>query len=224
MPVTTEPTTGPPASDPAPATSAERIRPLARAFATARPLGRSELLDAPVRWPRPSRLQAPLELPAKRMASGMRALGLITVGELLEHLPSDSREARTLAALRTGEQATVAVQVRRITARAVRRRGMRPLVQATVFDPTATITATFFNQPWLLERYPPGTRLLLHGTADGRGGFRVSHHAVGGHGPGGGGAAAPPSGGAAPATAHQSPPGAPSPTTRPPTASPRRRS
>ena len=40
--------------------------------------------------------------------------------------------------------------------------------------------ATFFNQPWLVERYPPGTRLLLHGKADGRGGFRVSHHALGG--------------------------------------------
>jgi ATP-dependent DNA helicase RecG len=112
------------------------------------------------------------------MAAGMLALGLETVGDLLEHLPSDRREARTLAALRAGEQATVAVQVRRIAARAVRRRGMRPLVEATVFDATASVRATFFNQPWLVERYPPGTRLLLHGKADGRGGFGVGHHAL----------------------------------------------
>ena len=39
----------------------------------------------------------------------MRALGIETVGALLEHLPSDSREARTVAALRAVEQATVAV-------------------------------------------------------------------------------------------------------------------
>ncbi len=149
-----------------------------RAFASTRALSRTELIEAPVRWPRPSRLDAELELPARRMAAGMQALGLRTVGELLEHLPSDSREARTLAALRPGEQATVAVEVRTISARPVRRRGMRALVEATVFDATATMRATFFNQPWLAERYPPGTRLLLHGKADARGGLRVSHHAL----------------------------------------------
>ncbi len=157
----------------------ERIRPPARAFASTRGLTRDELIGAPVRWPRPSRLQAPLELPAKKMSAGMSTLGLHTVGDLLEHLPSDSREARTVAALRAGEQATVAVQVRAIRARPVRRRGMRPLVEATVFDATGTMRATFFNQPWLVERYPPGTRLLLHGKADARGGFNVSHHAPG---------------------------------------------
>ncbi len=46
---------------------------------------------------------------------------------------------------------------------------MRPLVQATVFDATGPMRATFFNQPWLVDRYPSGTRLLLHGKADGRG-------------------------------------------------------
>jgi len=160
-------------------TAPERIRPLARAFASTRGLTREELIGAPVRWPRPSRLRIPLELPAKKVAGGMSTLGLGTVGDLLEHLPSDSREARTVAALRSGEQATVAVQVRAISARPVRRRGMRPLVEATVFDATGTMRATFFNQPWLVERYPSGTRLLLHGKADARGGFSVSHHALG---------------------------------------------
>ena len=148
-----------------------------RRFASTAPLEREELIQAPVRWPRPSRLARPLELPSKKMAAGMRALGLETVADLLEHLPSDSREARTVAALRAGEAATVAVEVRAIGARAVRRRGMRPLVEATVRDATGTMRATFFNQPWLVERYPPGTRVLLHGKADARGGFSVSHHA-----------------------------------------------
>jgi ATP-dependent DNA helicase RecG len=161
-----------------PAGETERVRPPARAFASADGLTRQELIHAPVSWPRPSRLLTPLEPPAKKMAAGMRALGLLTVGDLLEHLPSDSREARTVGALRAGEQATVAVQVRAIAARSVRSRRMRPLVEATVFDATATMRATFFNQPWLVERYPPGTRLLLHGKADGRGGFGVSHHAL----------------------------------------------
>ncbi|MCW3028496.1 MAG: helicase RecG [Solirubrobacterales bacterium] len=155
----------------------ELTGPCARAFASAHSLTREELLAAPIRWPRPSRLQERLEPAGKRMAAGMEALGIGTVGELLEHLPSDSREARAIGALREGEQATVAVQVRAIGARAVRRRRMRPLVEATVFDASGTMRATFFNQPWLAERYPPGTRLLLHGKADDRQGFRVSHHA-----------------------------------------------
>jgi ATP-dependent DNA helicase RecG len=149
-----------------------------RGFASPTALSLEELTEAPVRWPRPSRLRAPLEpQAAKKLAGGLRALGLETVGDLLEHLPSDSREARSVAALRAGEQATVTVEVRRIASRSVRRRGMRPLVEATVFDATGSMRATFFNQPWLTERYPPGTRVLLHGKADGRGGFSVAHHA-----------------------------------------------
>jgi ATP-dependent DNA helicase RecG len=150
-----------------------------RAFAGERALSYEELLAARLHWPRPARLHEPLELPHGKLAEGMRALGLSTVGELLEHLPRDSRESRTIAELRPGEQATVAVQVRSIAARPVRRRGMRPLVEASVDDATGTMRATFFNQPWLVQRYPPGTSLLLHGKADARGRFRVSHHAAG---------------------------------------------
>jgi len=146
-------------------------------FAGTRELARAELLAAPVRWPRPSRLERALVLPGKRAVAGLRTLGLETVGDLLEHLPSDSREARTVAALGPGEQATVTVEVRSIASRPVRRRRMRPLVEAVVFDATGSMRATFFNQPWLVERYPPKTRLLLHGKSDGRGRFNVSHHA-----------------------------------------------
>jgi ATP-dependent DNA helicase RecG len=137
------------------------------------------MLGAPVRWPRASRLRAPLELKGAKTVEAMATLGLGSVGELLEHMPRDRREARTLAELRVGEQATVAVEVRSIAGRAVRRRGMRGLVEATVFDETGSMRATFFNQPWLVERYPSGTRLVLHGKADGGGRFKVSHHAVG---------------------------------------------
>src|ERR1035437_9386781 len=173
------PATNPDAPESAATMTIERPRELPVAFATTLGLTRAELLAAPVRWPRPSRLAAPLAPASKKMAAGMRALGLETVGDLLEHLPTDSRQARTVGALRDGEQATVAVEVRAIAARAVRRRGMRPLVAATVFDATGSMRATFFNQPWLVERYAPGTRVLLHGKPDARGGFRVSNHAAG---------------------------------------------
>ncbi|MFZ2113507.1 MAG: ATP-dependent DNA helicase RecG [Solirubrobacteraceae bacterium] len=148
-------------------------------FADVQPLTRAQMLAAPVRWPRPSRLAEPLDLPVGKTTDGMAALGIETVSDLLEHLPRDHREARMVAALREGEQATVAVQVRSIASRAVRKRGMRGLVEASVFDGSGSMRATFFNQPWLASRYPPGTRLVLHGKADRGGRFRVSHHAIG---------------------------------------------
>jgi ATP-dependent DNA helicase RecG len=151
-----------------------------RAFASERGLSREQMLRAPVRWPRPSRLDEPLDVPKGKLAEGLKTLGLTSVGALLEHLPRDSREARTVVALKTGEQATVAVQVRSIAARPVRRRGMKPLVEASVFDETGTMRVTFFNQPWLAQRYEPGTRLVLHGKTTERGTFNVAHHAIGG--------------------------------------------
>ncbi|HEY7965964.1 MAG TPA: ATP-dependent DNA helicase RecG [Solirubrobacteraceae bacterium] len=137
----------------------------------------AELLGASVRTPRPSRLSRPLALAPKAL-EGARALGLHDVGALLEHVPRARREARTVAALAPGETATVVVEVRSIASRSVRRRGMRPLVEATVADETGPMKATFFNQPWLVSRYRPGTRLVLHGKLEGRNRFRVSTHAT----------------------------------------------
>jgi ATP-dependent DNA helicase RecG len=59
----------------------------------------------------------------------------------------------------------------------VRRRGMRPLVEATVADASGTMQATFFAQPWLVRKYPAGTRLALHGKYEARNRFRVQGHA-----------------------------------------------
>ena len=73
-----------------------------------------------------------------------------------------------MAELVPGDSATVVVQVRSISSRSVRRRGMRPLVEATVADDSGAMKATFFNQPWLEQRYPVGTRLALHGKFEGR--------------------------------------------------------
>jgi ATP-dependent DNA helicase RecG len=146
-------------------------------FATSRPLDPADLDAAPVRYPRPSALQKTLTLQGAKTRQAAQALGLLTVGDLLEHLPRDRREARGVAELVPGESATVLVQVRSISSRPVRRRGMRPLVEATVADATGPMKATFFNQPWLVQRYPPGTRLMLHGKLQGRNRFGVQAHA-----------------------------------------------
>ncbi len=147
------------------------------AFATADELDREQLLGAPLRWPRPSALQRPLNVKPAKAAEAAATLGLQTIGDLLEHLPRDRREARTVATLTPGEGATVVVEVRSIGSRPVRRRGMKPLVEAVVADETGMMKATFFNQPWLQSKYPKGTRLVLHGKLAARNAFRVEGHA-----------------------------------------------
>ncbi|MEY2535833.1 MAG: ATP-dependent helicase RecG, partial [bacterium] len=148
-----------------------------RAFADTSELDHATLVAAPVRWPRPSALERTLTWRPAPAAEAAEALGLTTVGRLLEHLPRDTGEARTVGALALEDTATVLVEVRSIRSRPVRRRGMRPLVEAVVGDGTGVMTATFFNQPWLADQYKPGTRLMLQGKYQGRNRFRVSHHA-----------------------------------------------
>jgi ATP-dependent DNA helicase RecG len=147
------------------------------AFASRDSVSHETLLDAPVRWPRPSELEKPLRVKPPKAADAAATLGLHTVADLLAHLPRGGGEARTIAALASGEVASVVVEVRSIRSRPVRRRGMRPLVEATVADATGVMKAAFFNQPWLERRYAPGTRLVLHGDVQGRDRFRVRSHA-----------------------------------------------
>jgi len=147
------------------------------AFAGRDELDREALLSAPLRWPRPSALELPLNAGSTKATKAAQQLGLHTVADLLEFLPRDRRESRTVAALAPGESATVVVEVRSVTSRPVRRRGMKPLVEATVADETGVMKATFFNQPWLQRKYAPGTRLVLHGKYEARNRFKVTSHA-----------------------------------------------
>ncbi|MDQ6605028.1 MAG: ATP-dependent DNA helicase RecG [Actinomycetota bacterium] len=147
------------------------------AFSSSTELQAEELVGAPVRYPCPSRLHEPLDVEGPKLERAAATLGLHTVGDLLEHLPRDRREARSVAQLVPGETATVVVEIRAISARPVRRRGMRPLVEATVADDSGAIKATFFNQPWLVNKYPAGTRLVLHGKYEAHNRFRVQGHA-----------------------------------------------
>ena len=147
------------------------------AFSETRELSADELEQAPIRWPRPTRLLDELKVAPKPAAEAAEALGLNTVGDLLLHLPRESGEARAISELRPDEVATVMVEVKSITSRPVRKRGMRPLVEATVADGSGIMSATFFNQPWLAKQYPPGTRLALSGKYQARNRFRVNAHA-----------------------------------------------
>ncbi|MDQ8043841.1 MAG: ATP-dependent DNA helicase RecG [Solirubrobacteraceae bacterium] len=148
-----------------------------RAFATGEPLDQGQLLRAPLRWPRPSRLDLPVPGPGPKAQHALGVLGADTVGGLLQHLPRTASVAKPISELAIGESATIVVYVESIRSRAVRRRGMRPMVEAQISDGTGRLSAAFFNQPWLVDRYRPGTRLLVQGVIQPGGKLRLSGHA-----------------------------------------------
>src|SRR5437667_6691762 len=95
------------------------------AFASTVELEPAALMAVPVHWPRPSRLEDAVTWKPRPAAEAAEVLELTTVGALLRHLPRESGEARTIAALERDEVATVIVEVRSINARPVRRRGVK---------------------------------------------------------------------------------------------------
>jgi ATP-dependent DNA helicase RecG len=174
-------------------TTAKAIAPPAeaalRALGSGEPLAFEALRGAPLRTlPVPSRLDASIQTlrgAGPRLAGAAEELGLGTVGDLLLHVPHrhrDRSEVRSLAELRTGEPATVDVEVRSARIRPTRRRGLR-ILEAHVADGSGPATAVWFNQAWLADRLKEGTRLLLSGKLE-RGQFRVAEHEFVGEGPG----------------------------------------
>jgi ATP-dependent DNA helicase RecG len=116
-----------------------------------------------------------------KVAERLEKLGLRTVRDIVEHLPRaylDWDEAASFRDLSAGEEATVRCTLQRIRVRPTRRRNLK-LVEGVVVDGAGVReTAIWFNQQYL-AKLPPGTDLLLHGTRELGGGFRVARHEVG---------------------------------------------
>jgi ATP-dependent DNA helicase RecG len=154
-----------------------------RAFAGASELTQAQLREAPVRWPRPSALDASLqslEGVGPKLAEVAAEAGIATVGDLLTRFPHrhQDRQIVPLASLEPGQQATVAVEVLGNAPRPFRKRGLT-IVGVKVGDDSGTVRATWFNQPWLAPKLTEGTRLLLTGSLDKRG-LRVSEYELSG--------------------------------------------
>jgi ATP-dependent DNA helicase RecG len=144
-------------------------------------------LDRPEVWPatrgrpQPQRLDRELDaLPGVGAAlkRKLAKLGLATVRDLLEHRPRRYESAVDevpIAALAGREEVAIAGEVLNVSAR---RRGKLRIVTARVSDGTASVAATWFNQPWLEEQLRPGVRVRLRGRP-GRHGFDVRSHDIG---------------------------------------------
>ncbi|MGH2958511.1 MAG: ATP-dependent DNA helicase RecG, partial [Solirubrobacterales bacterium] len=137
----------------------------------------AQLAAAPIRWPRPSMLAAPLPVGPKTLEAAER-LGIHDLGDLIEHVPvtHEFRAGRLLKQLKVGEEATIEVELRSISLRPTRRRNLR-IVEAVVHDDSGSAKALWFNQQWLAKQLEPGIHLRLFGKMKG-GAFQVREHAI----------------------------------------------
>ena len=118
------------------------------------------------------------------MAERLERLGLRTVRDLAEHIPRaylDWEQVASFQDLSAGEEATVRCTLERVRVRPTRRRNLK-IVEGVVVDAAGVReTAVWFNQAYL-AKLGPGTELLLHGTRELGGGFRVARTEVRGTG------------------------------------------
>jgi ATP-dependent DNA helicase RecG len=140
-------------------------------------------------WPRPRGFQAPEQLDAlpittlpgvgATLARHLRALGIVTVRDLLLHRPRRyERAVDEIAISQLWGDDEVAIAGEVVDVRTRRIGGRRSIVTARVKDDTGTIGASWFNQPWLADKLAPGTQLRLRGRL-GRYGFDVKSYDVG---------------------------------------------
>jgi ATP-dependent DNA helicase RecG len=102
------------------------------------------------------------------------------VRDVLEHRPRRYETAADevpIAALPEGEEVVVTGRVLNVEKRPMRGR-RRTRIVARVDDGTATVSVTWFNQPWLADRLKPGTEVRLRGKL-GRWGFEPRSYDLG---------------------------------------------
>jgi len=103
----------------------------------------------------------------KGYAQRMANLGVETIGDMLELYPrryDDYRSLKTINQLEYGEEVTIIGTVWDTHARETRRGGT--IVTSTLSDGTATIQATWFNQPWLVDKLKSGSQIVISGKVD----------------------------------------------------------
>ena len=103
----------------------------------------------------------------ERRGAELADLGLRSVLDLLQYYPRTYVDRSRWAALdeiAVGDQVTVMGEVLRVSGR--RTRQGRSLVQVAIGDGSASLTISYFNQPWRERQLRVGSHVLVFGTVD----------------------------------------------------------
>jgi ATP-dependent DNA helicase RecG len=136
----------------------------------------------PRAWAHPERLELPVDtLPGvgPTFAKRLRTLGLESVGDVLFRKPRRYETAAdevTISQLWGDDEVVIHGVIADVKVRKPSRR--RTILTAKVADSSGSISATWFNQPWLADKLLPGTQVRLRGKL-GKYGFDVKSYDLG---------------------------------------------
>ena len=91
-------------------------------------------------------------------------LGIQTIHDMLSYFPRDYKDRtriQKISEAKIGAEITIQAKILAINNRMARNR--KYILEAFVTDETGTIAATWFNQPFLMNKFHVGDNLFLHG-------------------------------------------------------------
>ena len=113
----------------------------------------------------------------RKAFSRLDDLGIVTVGDLLLHVPRrylDRSAVVEIGAVQVGEEVTVVGEVVDVTSRQARSRRLT-ITEAVVQDSSGQITGVWFNQPYLANSLSGRRQVALSGRAEhGRSGIQLA--------------------------------------------------
>ena len=103
-----------------------------------------------------------------RHAETLTKLGMHTLGDMLYYFPrryDDYSQLKPIKSLWYGEQVTVIGTIQNVTTRPIRG-GKATIIEVIISDGTAALRLSFFNQPWLANRFKQGDAISVSGKVD----------------------------------------------------------
>ncbi len=101
-------------------------------------------------------------------AEALARLGMRTLGDMLYNFPrryEDYTLLKPIQSLRYGDVVTVIGTIHGIHSRPIRG-GKQSVIEIILNDGTGALRVTFFNQPWLMNRFQPGDMISVSGKID----------------------------------------------------------
>ena len=132
---------------------------------------RREARPRPLPPDQPAALDAPLTVlhgVGPRSAVKLESLGLRNLGDMLYYFPrryDDYSRLKPINRLTYGDEVTIIGTVEDVRVRSIRR-GAAKLVEGLVGDGTGSLGITWFNQPWVANKFRPGAQVKLAGRVD----------------------------------------------------------
>ena len=106
-----------------------------------------------------------------KVAAALGRLGIRTVGNLLDHVPSRYEYEHAEASIEEIEESlpeeddAANISVRGEIAAIRNAPGRRPRIEATIEDSTGSLRLTWFNAAWLMRKLRPGMEIVVEGRA-----------------------------------------------------------